>query len=236
MRIVVGLVCAGLIALACAGARAAGFPSVFATVEVRADAQLALPQWQGILRKVAAEQPVYAACRDGGTGCTSRAVARWQQLLAELADAEPIMQIRAVNRFANQIPYRTDKEVWGRSDYWASPVEFLKRAGDCEDYAILKYVSLRQLGFAAADLRMVVVQDTVRDLAHAVLVVNYEGRGLVLDNLSNAVVPQERTPQYVPYYSVNETARWAHLARNGQQAAGSRQLAAAEQVAGAAAR
>jgi predicted transglutaminase-like cysteine proteinase len=72
-------------------------------------------------------------------------------------------------------------------------------------------VTLREIGFPAEQLRLVVVQDVERDLAHAVLAV-YEGDQVyILDNLTKAVVPQERLPQYVPYYSINENTRWAHV-------------------------
>jgi predicted transglutaminase-like cysteine proteinase len=70
---------------------------------------------------------------------------------------------------------------------------------------------LRQLGFAAEDLRVVVVRDVVRDLAHAVLAVYLDRQVYILDNLTRAVVPQEQMAQYVPYYSINETTRWAHV-------------------------
>ena len=60
-------------------------------------------------------------------------------------------------------------------------------------------------------LRMVVVQDTLRDLAHAVLAVYLDDDVVILDNLTNAVLSHDRVFQYVPYYSVNETTRWAHV-------------------------
>ena len=59
---------------------------------------------------------------------------------------------------------------------------------------------------------MVVVRDVVRDLAHAVLAVYVDQEVYILDNLTKAVLPQERLGHYVPYYSVNETTRWAHVA------------------------
>jgi predicted transglutaminase-like cysteine proteinase len=61
-------------------------------------------------------------------------------------------------------------------------------------------------------LRLVVVRDVIRDLAHAVLAVYVDEEVYILDNLTKAVLPQERIRQYVPYYSVNETTRWAHAA------------------------
>ncbi|WP_222182419.1 transglutaminase-like cysteine peptidase [Geminicoccus harenae] len=194
-------------------------PAIFETVEVRADRQLALPQWRRVAQQVLAEAPIYRACAEAAPACPSKATIAWQALLQDLQGQDRLSQVRALNRFANRIPYRSDQEVWGRSDYWASPLEFLRRTGDCEDYAILKYHSLRQLGVPASDMRMVVVQDTMRNLAHAVLVVLVDGRLLVMDNLTNAIMPQERTPHYVPYYSVNEEARWAHLERGGQRLA-----------------
>jgi predicted transglutaminase-like cysteine proteinase len=197
--ILAGLAAAGLMLTCSLPSAAAGLPAIFNSAEVRADRQLALPQWRRMSSRAEAERPLYHACATGQRACTSKTGIAWQALLRDLRGQDRLSQVRALNRFANRIPYNSDMEVWGRSDYWASPLEFLRRTGDCEDYAILKYYSLRQLGVPAADMRMVVVQDTVRNLAHAVLLVLVDGQLLVLDNLTNAIVPQERTPQYVPY-------------------------------------
>jgi predicted transglutaminase-like cysteine proteinase len=123
----------------------------------------------------------------------------------------PIEQLRAVNRFLNDWRYKSDEQNYGHRDYWATPLEFLRHSGDCEDYAIIKYVSLRQLGFTPEQLRVVVVRDALRDIAHAVLAVYLDGEVYILDNLTKAVLPQERISHYVPYYSINETTRWAHV-------------------------
>jgi predicted transglutaminase-like cysteine proteinase len=200
--------------MACSlSADAAGLPALFNTIEVRADQQLALPQWRRVLSKLNIERTFYSACTASRKACSSKLAFGWQVMLDSLQGQDRLTQIKALNRFANRIPYHSDLDVWGKSDYWASPVEFMQRNGDCEDYAILKYESLRQLGVPAGEMRMVVVEDTLRNLAHAVLVVLVDGRLIVLDNLTNALLPQERTPQYVPYYSVNEDARWAHLSQ-----------------------
>ena len=98
-----------------------------------------------------------------------------------------------------------------KEDYWAIPMEFLKKSGDCEDYAIVKYFSLKELGVPAEDMRIVVVRDTVRNLAHAVLVVYLDDNAYVLDNVSSAVLPHSRVRQYSPQYSINERSRWAHI-------------------------
>ena len=95
--------------------------------------------------------------------------------------------------------------------YWAIPAEFLKKSGDCEDYAIVKYFTLKELGIPAENMRIVVVRDTLRNLAHAVLAVYLNGDAYILDNLSNTVLSHSRIRQYSPQYSVNESGRWAHL-------------------------
>ena len=119
--------------------------------------------------------------------------------------------LRYVHTFWNKFPYREDMLNWGVEDYWAIPDEYLKKSGDCEDYAIIKYFSLRQLGIPADKMRIVVLRDTVRNLAHAVLVVYMDNDAYVLDNLSSAVLSHTRFKHYLPQYSVNELGRWAHL-------------------------
>ena len=122
-------------------------------------------------------------------------------------------KVENVNRFVNLIPYQEDQITYGKSDYWASPLEFLVNAGDCEDYAIAKYISLRQLRMPATDLKMVVLQDTLRDLAHAVLAVRLDGSILVLDNNDYQIASPKDLPHYSPYYAVNENQQWYYYER-----------------------
>ncbi len=186
--------------------------ALFGTAEFRAESIAALPKWRQVLERTAGEQPVYDACRRDPAACPNRGVMAWQALLRGLEGAPLPEQVSKINRFVNQWRYRSDTVNHGQSDYWATPLEFLSRSGDCEDYAIVKYVSLRQLGVPARRLRLVVVQDELRQLAHAVLAVYLDDTALILDNLTNAVLPHERVAHYAPYYSVNESARWAHVA------------------------
>lgn len=200
-----------------AGGEALAVPaSVFGTLEIRAESHEELPQWGRVLREVAREEASYAACAaaDGGSACAAIPALRdWSRLLGRLAREPRLEQLRAVNLFVNRWPYRPDQDTYGRRDHWATPLEFFANSGDCEDYAIAKYVTLRRLGVPADDLRMVVLQDTSRGIAHAVLVARATAGAdwLVLDNLSDTVQRPRDLPQYVPYYSVNETRRWAHL-------------------------
>jgi predicted transglutaminase-like cysteine proteinase len=191
---------------------AAAMPELFGTVEFRAESLAALPQWQRTLKQIEQERPVYRSCWVSEESCPSPGAVAWQTMLRKQVGRPRFHQIQAINRFLNEWQYRSDLQNYGRRDYWATPLEFVRRSGDCEDYAIIKYVSLRQLGFGADQLRLVVLNDVSRGLAHAVLAVYLDQQVYILDNLNRAVLPQEQVSQYVPYYSINETTRWAHVA------------------------
>lgn len=185
--------------------------ALFGMLAVRAPSLSGLPQWRRALHDMRAEREIYRACAADPAACPSQPARDWQRFLASIAGQPPVEQVRAVNRYVNRWPYRTDQQTWGRSDHWASPLDFLIRSGDCEDYAITKYMSLRLLGVPADQLRLVVLQDTARDLAHAVLTATVDATTYVLDNLADDLVRPGDRPHYVPYYSVNEDDRWVHV-------------------------
>ncbi len=180
-------------------------PALFNTIEYRTNDLDALPKWKATLSRIAKEQTNYADSH-------SKAVRAWQAMIRGQKGKSQAAQLKSVNSFINQWRYRSDSYNYQTSDYWASPAEFFSRSGDCEDYAIAKYVTLRQMGFQAEQLRLVVVKDVVRDLAHAVLAAYVGGEVFILDNVNSQVRPQAAVTEYAPYYSVNEQARWAHAA------------------------
>lgn len=138
-------------------------------------------------------------------------LADWQKFLETQRRQGLRSQIAAVNRFANEKNYVLDIDNYGMADYWATAKEFLVNNGDCEDFSILKYYSLRQLGFAPESLRIVIVQDTNLRIAHAVLAVYFENDVLILDNQAAQVVSHRQAAHYVPVYSINEKRWWMHL-------------------------
>jgi len=137
--------------------------------------------------------------------------ARWTQIKEQAMNEDRLGKLKRVNNFFNQWPYRTDMEAWGQSDYWATPKEFVSKSGDCEDYAIAKYYALKDMGVPIEDMRIVVLNDSIRGLDHAVLAVDVDGTIYVLDNVSNLVLTDTRLTHYKPYFSVNENFRWVHL-------------------------
>ena len=193
---------------------AAAPAALFGTAEFRGESHAALPQWRRVLHDMARDTETIRACGRDAAQCPNRATMAWLALLRGLAPETRLRQVRAVNAFVNRWQYKADADNYGQRDYWATPLEFLRRSGDCEDYAIAKYQSLRLLGLPAEALRLVVVQDTVRDLPHAVLAVYLAEDVYILDNLTDGVLPQRRVVNYVPYYSVNEVTRWAHTPRD----------------------
>ncbi len=120
-------------------------------------------------------------------------------------------QAEAVNQAINRVPYASDWQLWRQGDYWAEPVEFFARGGDCEVYAVAKYSALRALGVEARLLRVVVVFDELRGLVHAGLILGFGGRVYFLDNLTDELRPWPEIEGYRPIYSLNENGLWLHV-------------------------
>jgi predicted transglutaminase-like cysteine proteinase len=167
------------------------------------------PKWGGALERYFGERKL-----QGGT-CEASFFNRchlreWSEFLAGLKGQDAISQVHEVNRYMNRVRYITDPRNYGIPDYWATPKQFLTRNGDCEDYAIAKYLSLRSLGFQPSQLRIVVLQDLNLKIAHAILVVDLNGQALVLDNQIASVVNARTIHHYKAIYSINEKFWWLH--------------------------
>ena len=146
----------------------------------------------------------HAACR----------LADWRSFLAEIDGASEADQLYRVHSYINVARYVSDERNWHRRDYWATPQQLLSRGGDCEDYVVAKYLSLRALGIPAERMRIVVVYDRRREVDHAVLAVSGDDRTFILDNRYRRVLTWDRlADRYEPYYSLNESAVWIHKTR-----------------------
>ncbi|WP_250884294.1 transglutaminase-like cysteine peptidase [Glaciecola sp. XM2] len=138
-------------------------------------------------------------------------VREWQQVLIEHQNAKVDEQLYEINRFFNEIEFVDDIKHWGVADYWATPLEFLgTNGGDCEDFTIAKYFSLRELGIPAEKLRLMYVTATRPRQAHMVLAY-YETPDsvpLVLDNLDKRILPASQRRDLIPIYSFNGNGLW----------------------------
>jgi predicted transglutaminase-like cysteine proteinase len=194
-------------------APAAGLqPGLFQSLEVPSNPAREIAQWQRFSRKYRDEAAVYALCGGEGSLC-SPALRQWRQTLAGLRGRSPADMLKGVNSTVNAlVRYRADGWQPGRDDEWASPLESIENGGDCEDIAILKYVSLMELGFAEKQLRLVVVRDKATGRGHAVLAVKLQSGRYILDSLDSAVRPERKVTSYQPLYSISGKRRWLHLA------------------------
>ena len=138
------------------------------------------------------------------------------QRLQALASKAPIdRQLRLVNSFFNQSRFVSDIKHWGEEDYWATPVELLTtNAGDCEDFSIAKYQTLRSMGVPDEQLRIVYVKALELNQAHMVLAwyPRPDADPLILDNLINDIKLASQRPDLEPVYSFNGSGLWSSKA------------------------
>lgn len=142
-------------------------------------------------------------------------VAAWRHLLREAQALPDQGKVDRVNDFFNlRILFQSDLELWGQEDYWATPLEFMGRsAGDCEDFAIAKYVSLQLLGIDNARLRLIYVRASSGSRASfAHMVLGFYSRPTdepqILDNLIRSVRPASQRIDLMPVFSFNSDGLW----------------------------
>lgn len=180
---------------------------LFGSIEIKANTIASIPKWVEALGRQRTEN-LLGQCEQGR--CKG-AKQDWYEMVQGLKGRGRFEQMVEVHRWHNRYRYITDDRLWGRSDYWETPGEFMDMSGDCEDYSIAKYYTLRALGWSDDDLRMVILRDTVRDIPHAVLAVKYNGENYILDNLASEPLQDKYIRQYTPYYAVNSKARWVFI-------------------------
>lgn len=190
-------------------AASGGAEHLFGYQEINKNDLGLFPQWLSVLERHIKETTPQGSCES--TQFNKCHLRQWRDFLAEIKLLLPAEQIRRVNLYANERPYVLDIENYGIVDYWATPLEFLQHNGDCEDFAIFKMLSLKRLGYAVDDMRVVVVQDTNLRIPHAVMALNLNGDILILDNQIKQVISHKDIYHYVPVYSVNEKHWWMHL-------------------------
>ena len=186
-----------------------GKPGIFNTIEIKKKGLKPFPKWTGAMKRFLNEKQK----NDGKCKPTARKKCyyqTWANMIDDLRDKGPWKQILGVNKFMNRAPYVVDKMNWGVKDYWSTPGQFFAKYGDCEDYASVKFLSLRALGIPSKSMRIVVVQDLNLKIAHAVLAIYVKGKVLVLDNQIKKVVESKTIRHYRPIFSLNEEGWWLH--------------------------
>lgn len=138
----------------------------------------------------------------------------WRDILVnpKYAALPERQKLELVNDFMNQTLFVSDAEHWGKEDYWATPVEFLStNGGDCEDFSIAKYFTLRSLGVPEERLAITYVKEIVQyNQAHMVLAyfATPGAEPLILDNINKSIQPASRRTDLLPVYSFNGSSLW----------------------------
>lgn len=178
---------------------------LFGTIEFKGKVKK-IPKWERVLNEER-KLPTFPNYKERMPASVRP---KWEAMKQTLKNKPLKEKLQQVNTLFNQWQYKKDIAVWGVEDYWATPAEFMKKSGDCEDYAIVKYYALRDLGVPAEQLRVVALTDTLYDIGHAVLVVYMDGDAYVLDNVTNLILSHKRLPHYKIVFSTNEEFLWRH--------------------------
>lgn len=193
---------------------------LFGSNEIPSSNMAAFNKWTSLWRRYALERrnsasdappiniPDAENCPPGQRIECKRAA--WENFLDAQSATTGLERLNLVNQYLNRSPYIVDPVNWGLPDYWATPDEFFMKDGDCEDYAISKYITLKRMGVPADTMRLVVVQDENLRTPHAVLAVDMDGQTFILDNQVNTVLPHNQVLHYRPVYSINESNWWLH--------------------------
>lgn len=148
----------------------------------------------------------------------------WFRVLNESSDLGEKEKLLKVNNFFNLFRFVDDIKLWGDSNYWATPMEFIGvNGGDCEDFSIAKYFTLLQLGIPEEKMRITMVKATTLNQYHMVLAY-YEAPSaipLVLDNIDRQIKPATQRNDLLPVYSFNGKQLWLNKEKGRGVLAGS---------------
>lgn len=181
-------------------------PKLFGSVEKQSTSLKAFTKWTGMFDR-------FDATLNNSYG--QQSMNKFRAQLETYKDLPLHKMASKVNDLVNQVRYVTDSRNYGKTDYWATPVEFFEKGGDCEDYAITKYTALRALGVPENRLRIAIVQDLQKNIPHAILIVYTDNGAVVLDNQIKTMTSADRISHYKPIFSINRTAWWLHTKPKG---------------------
>ncbi|MGE4165417.1 MAG: transglutaminase-like cysteine peptidase [Xanthobacteraceae bacterium] len=162
-------------------------------------------KWKSIQDQLPEEIALAGYCEVHPSACT-RAISAFLDIVAAGRRHDGLVRIDTVNRAINRaIEPKTDQELYGVEEFWATPLQtFAIGAGDCEDYAIAKYVALKMLGVAAVDLRLLVVRDHAVNDYHAVAAIRERGHWYILDNRTSSLLTDTEIAEFDPLFTLDD--------------------------------
>ncbi len=161
-------------------------------------------KWRGVETDMVKEQTVLDRCRANAESCPSYA-AQFLRLIDAVKSKSGRARLDEANRAVNAaIRYVSDYAQFGELDRWSAPLAtFATAKGDCEDYAIAKYVALREAGFPEGELRLMLGRDRNVRQDHAVLAARLDGRWLILDNRWSQLREDSGDLNFAPLFTIN---------------------------------
>ncbi len=148
----------------------------------------------------------------------------WEGLIIQDMSMTDLDKLKRVNDFLNQMEFVDDRIHWKKEDYWATPIEFLAtQGGDCEDFAIAKYFTLKTMGVDEEKLNLTYVKSLNLNVHHMVLTYfsTADAEPLILDNLVREIKSASQRTDLIPIYSFNGTGLWLAKQRGRGKLAGS---------------
>ena len=148
----------------------------------------------------------------------------WEDLVTSDNSQTDLEKLEKVNDFFNQMEFVDDINHWGEKDYWATPIEFLgTQGGDCEDFTIAKYFTLKAMGIEEEKLNLTYVKALNYNVHHMVLTYfsTPGSEPLVLDNIVTDINLASQRKDLLPIYSFNGTGLWLAKQRGRGKLAGS---------------
>ncbi len=164
-----------------------------------------LEKWLSIKREVGDERLVLRLCEENRASCQSRAALEFLAIVESGRKLAGRARLGEINRAINlKLKPKSDLALYGADDVWSPPLATLAiGAGDCEDYAIAKFVALQEAGVSPDDLRILIVRDDLREEDHAVVAARLDGNWLMLDNRHMVMVEDKRVRRYRPVFLVD---------------------------------
>jgi predicted transglutaminase-like cysteine proteinase len=162
-------------------------------------------RWAELHSRILSEEETLATCRSGEGTCPL-AAQRFLHIIELGRQRQGRARLGEINRAVNlSIRPISHSARYVAGDFWSAPIAALDAgAGDCKDYAIVKYVALRESGIAADDLRFVIVRDVKLDTEHAVVAVRLDDEWLVLDNRTLIMARAANARHYDPLYVLDD--------------------------------
>src|SRR6202046_7243 len=164
-------------------------------------------KWRGVARTLDDEAVQLALCDGDRDRCVSPAALQLLAIVDTARARDGRARLGEINRAINlAIRSMSDLAQYGQIDVWRSPLAtFTTGAGDCEDYAIAKFVALRLAGISPEDLRIVVLRNTVNGEGHAVAMARLDQHWLTLDNQRMAMVEDSDVRNLRPLFVIDQT-------------------------------